>query len=420
MTVAVPVVESWDGPNRRIYLKEGVSDFYPIEDIYHEYRTARRTDDSIRPFDALLKASGNVSKGGGAFTPRYVTLLLGTKIVPFDEVLRVNQLGDMITDDPDVDPSLYDISQLTVPKVIFIKPSEAETIQLNSESIEFASYGGVISVDILSANTGTASPMGNLQYPLNNIADAHAVSELKGLSKFSIVGDLDLINPLPEMVRRDFIGQGKERTTITVHTDSVVTDASYHNATISGKMDGKLRMVDCVLDGVQGVNGYIEDCILAFNDIVLGGGAEAHFIDCNSGKAGVLTPKIIAGSGVAMDMRGYKGGIWISQKTGPESISIDLTSGQVKLDSTVVNGTIVVRGKGKLIDADTGEPILSGNYNGATIVNDLTDEHTREMWKINGLDKAAPMTVTQSSRNAGDVDLVISGDGETTSTVTRQ
>jgi len=43
-------------------------------------------------------------------------------------VLRINQLGDMITDDPDVDPSLYDTSTLTVPKVIFIKPSEAETI----------------------------------------------------------------------------------------------------------------------------------------------------------------------------------------------------------------------------------------------------------------------------------------------------
>jgi len=128
MSVLTPVVDSWDGINRLIYLKEGVSDYFPIEDIYHEYRYNRRTDEDLRKYEPLLRAEGNIPKGAGAFTPRYVVLLDGTKIVPYDEVLRINQLGDMITDDPDVDPSLYDTSTLTVPKVIFIKPSEAETI----------------------------------------------------------------------------------------------------------------------------------------------------------------------------------------------------------------------------------------------------------------------------------------------------
>ena len=129
MSVLTPVVDTWDGTNRLIYLKQGVSDFFPIEDIYHEYRYNRRTDEDLRKYEPLLRAEGNVPKGAGAFTPRYVVLLDGTKIVPYDEVLRINQLGDMITDDPDVDPSLYDTS-LTVPKVIYIKPSEAETIVL--------------------------------------------------------------------------------------------------------------------------------------------------------------------------------------------------------------------------------------------------------------------------------------------------
>jgi hypothetical protein len=132
MTVAVPVVDTWDGPNRLIYLKAGVSVFYPIEDIYHEYRNARKTDESLRPFDALIRADGHIPKGGGKFTPRYVTLLLGTKIVPFDDTVEMYQLGEIITDNPDVDPTVFNTSFLTVPKVIYIEPSEAEIIEIQT------------------------------------------------------------------------------------------------------------------------------------------------------------------------------------------------------------------------------------------------------------------------------------------------
>ena len=43
----------------------------------------------------------------------------------------------------------------------------------------------------------------------------------------------------------------------------------------------------------------------------------------------------------------------------------------------------------------------------------------REMWAIMGLDIDNPMTVTPSSRASGDITQTITGDGETTSTVTR-
>ena len=42
-----------------------------------------------------------------------------------------------------------------------------------------------------------------------------------------------------------------------------------------------------------------------------------------------------------------------------------------------------------------------------------------ELHKIHGLDVSNPMTVTPTSRVAGTITQVISGDGETTSTVTR-
>lgn len=51
----------------------------------------------------------------------------------------------------------------------------------------------------------------------------------------------------------------------------------------------------------------------------------------------------------------------MTNKTGSESVSIDLNSGQIQLDATVTNGTIVCRGIGKLTD----------NSVGATVVNEL-------------------------------------------------
>jgi hypothetical protein len=55
-------------------------------------------------------------------------------------------------------------------------------------------------------------------------------------------------------------------------------------------------------------------------------------------------------------------------------------------------------------------------WNGAAEVNDLFLD---ELHKLEGLDSANPVTTTPTSRNAGSVSQVISGDGITTSTVTR-
>lgn len=50
-----------------------------------------------------------------------------------------------------------------------------------------------------------------------------------------------------------------------------------------------------------------------------------------------------------------------------------------------------------------------------------TEEATKldELHKLQGLDAANPMTVTPTSRQAGSIDQTISGDGENSSTVTR-
>ena len=128
----MPVVASWDGTNRHIHLAQGVTSFHPIEDIYREYREQRRTNEAFRKWNPFMEAYGNISKGGGKFTPRYLLLLEGTKIVPYDEAGVIAITGEIITDDQ-TDPIYYEV--LTNPVVVRYEPSDAEIITVSGGGI---------------------------------------------------------------------------------------------------------------------------------------------------------------------------------------------------------------------------------------------------------------------------------------------
>jgi hypothetical protein len=75
--------------------------------------------------------------------------------------------------------------------------------------------------------------------------------------------------------------------------------------------------------------------------------------------------------------------------------------------------------------ASAGDPwgtALPGSYLSTEAGGILSQIQTLvdELHKIQGLDAANPMTVTPTSRVSGSIDLDITGDGETTTTVTRQ
>ncbi len=374
MSVLTPVIDHIDGQSRRIYLKQGVSDFYPIEDIYHEYRYLRRTDEARRVWEPLLKAEGNIPKGAGAFTPRYVVLLDGTKIVPYNETIQLNQLGDMITDDPDTDATLYDVSQLTVPKPIFIKPSEAEVIQLNSESIVFSSFLGGVWVDMYSQydDIGSAAePNGNRERPVNNIQLAVQIAQTRGFDTIFILGDITLSTG-DNIEGFTLVGQNATRSHIVIEDDAWTQDCEFTNFSITGVLDGGSSIVECNIGNLNYINGYIYSSVLTEANIQLGGGSDAIFLDCWSGVAGSNTPTIdMGGSGQKLAVRGYSGGLKIVNRTGTDATSIDFTSGQFIADSTVTNGTIIVRGNvGKITDNSTGSAII--DISGVTNTNTIS------------------------------------------------
>ena len=127
-----------DPVERRIYLSQETVDasIHPI-DIYKEMRTLRRTDETLRPYDVFLKAYGNVPKGSGKYTERYVVCINGTKIVPYDTSQILTITGTIITDDGYEGVYCFDRSKLSPGIEVDINyvPPQVEVIQIGQQEV---------------------------------------------------------------------------------------------------------------------------------------------------------------------------------------------------------------------------------------------------------------------------------------------
>ncbi len=247
----------------------------------------------------------------------------------------------------------------------------------SSPAIEYASFNGGVTIDINSGTSGTVYPIGTPRLPVNNVTDALLIAGYRGFTTFYVNGNitLDSGTDFEEMI---FVGESTTKSVITISTDADVENCEFYDAEVTGILDGGNVLKHCLIGDLNYVNGYIEQCILKTGTITLGGSAEAHFLDCWSGVVGSSIPIIdMGGSGQALGMRNYNGGIEIKNKTGNEKISIDLNSGQIILDSTVTNGEVIVRGIGKLIDNSTGlANVVSDDFvNPSAIADAVWDEN---------------------------------------------
>lgn len=254
---------------------------------------------------------------------------------------------------------------LASPNTSIVRTSSSSATLQELADIQYSSFNGVITVDVTSPYNGTVYPTGTPRQPVNNITDAYEIAIERGFTEFFIIGDLTINQASPNLQGFTFSGQGMDRTHLTLDALANVIDCMYKDAHVLGTLDGNSRVVECLIDNLVYVRGFIEQCVLAPGTIVLAGSEEAHFLDCWSGVPGQATPTIdCGGSGQALALRNYNGGIRLTNKNGADSVSIDLNSGQVKLGADVTAGTVVLRGVGTLT-----EDLSSG----ATIVNQLVN-----------------------------------------------
>ena len=247
------------------------------------------------------------------------------------------------------------------------RTSAASATLQEQADIEYSSFGGGVTVDVLSSFTGTGFPNGTPRAPVNNMADALLIANERGFKKFFIIGDITLNDSAIDLSSKQFVGESITSTQITIDPAAVVNDCVYEFATVTGTLDGESTIRSSNIVSLNVINGIVRECGIEAGTITLGGGKLAEFLDCISVVAGSSTPIIdMGGSGQPMLMRRYSGGVKLINKSGADPVSIDLSGGQIILDDTVTNGEIVMRGTGTWTNRET----YAG---GADIKNQLID-----------------------------------------------
>lgn len=124
------VIDHLDTTNKLIYLLNGVRSYHPVDDLYHEVRALRRTDENLQKFLVPVIAAGNVPKGGGKYTPRYIIMQNGWRIVPEDTDHTLNVTGEQLTAEGGAGPDCFDFTVLSAGTKITVnyEPPAAEVI----------------------------------------------------------------------------------------------------------------------------------------------------------------------------------------------------------------------------------------------------------------------------------------------------
>ena len=326
-----------------------------------EYSTAGIDDPQV------IYAAGKEALGGSVFVG--ITLTLDNWKVKFEDRPGPDWVycnvsgGNLVSIDGNGDfqfplePAEYVMATITA--------SSSATLQ-ELGTLQYSSFNGGVTVDVLSSYSGTDFPVGTPQAPVNNLTDAMLIVVERGFTAIYIVGDItiDVSGDYSDMI---FIGESQTKSIITISAGADVTGCEFKDATILGTLDGNSLIQNCVLSDLTYVYGIIVECILEPGTITLGGTNPAHFLDCWAGNPSAEWPIVdCGGAGQALALQNYNGRMKITNKTGTEQVQIGLNAGHIWLDSTVTNGDIYIKGVGELDDDSTGSAIV---YSSALMSN---------------------------------------------------
>ena len=271
-------------------------------------------------------------------------------------VIQVNLLGgNQVAVDGNED-TISPILPTAFTQVVRTSSSSATLQELTS--IQFSSFQNVIHVDVVNGTTDIAFPAGTRELPVKTIQLATTIGDERGFDTIHILGNINL-GIGDELENFTIVGESPIKSNINIQASANIFATELRSATISGILDGGSLISDCVIKDLSFLNGALHKCLLK-GTVTLGGDNEAIILDSWDGLPGLVAPIIdMGGSGQALTLVNYTGGIAIRNKTGVDKVTIDVDPGRILLEDTVINGDILVRGIGTLEDNSNGAIVTS-------------------------------------------------------------
>jgi len=344
-------------------------------DLYSDGKEDWVTNENLRKFQFPISAVGGNPLPGEKALGSTFFLNSDWKIRPYNASHRLTINGNFYSADG-TDPFLDPLGTFTVRIMQQVSSLVDSTVQQLTE-IEYASYNGGVTVDVLSSYTGTDYPVGTPQQPVNNLLDALDIAADRGFTLFYILGDVTIDSGL-NFSQLSFIGESIDKSEFTIDSDADVSQCEFYEATIQGTLDGQCKIKECKILDVNYISGVVELCIIA-GEILLGGGAEAYFLDCWAGTHLGTPPTIdCGGSGQTLVMQNFNGYISWKNKSGvSDQANASLNAGWIVLESTITAGNISIIGTGYVEDNSTGSVVVNTDH----LVN--PDNVSNHVWTHN-------------------------------------
>jgi hypothetical protein len=220
-------------------------------------------------------------------------------------------------------------------------------------------YEQSVWIDVNGGEAGTAHPIGTRERPVNNLTDAILIANDVNVTVLRVVEDLT-IGATENLDGFTIYGAHASKSQITLTPGCSTKLTQFYECVLTGTADGEIIVRNSVVNDLLGFEGILHQVAIDGMIQFAGAGTKAtHILDCFSGVPGSVPEFDFNNLDIPLAFRNYNGGIKLVNKSGASDVSIDLNSGQVILNGTVTNGTIVVRGVGKIVDTSVGATVDS-------------------------------------------------------------
>lgn len=294
---------------------------------------------------------------GGVTLERVVEIINGYTVTFEDGQYAVNLVG-----------ANSNVADVTNVNQVSVRSANSAGL-VNLDTLLAASYLGRVHVDVLNGQAGTQVPLGTASTPVNNFADAKVIADNFGLEIIEIVGSATIPAGIDFSTGYTFRSQRPISSIVTVEDYAEVGNCQFENVSLTGIIDQNVYIRDALLIDLFFATGLLRDCLIERNltltpaSPTLFGNPQVNLIDCRSnipgGGVGQFAGLDFNGTDTEVLIRGYEGGLQISNYIGAAPVSIDMNSGRVNFDYSCDAGTITVRGVAQIEDESSGTFVVN-------------------------------------------------------------
>jgi hypothetical protein len=376
----------WNVPQKVTFIpEEKLISIHPGEtqidvqiDLYSAWKEWIQYYDNAK-WAAAFTTFGGDPTGPNQYAPRYFFLTNGWKVYVSNMSVVVQM--NLYSDDG-LSPFIIDNAAITN------RASDVPVIK--SELEQRLDYGDRVYYDETSTYTGTAYPNGTIAQPVNNPYDAIAIAQLYNINNFYCLSNVNLPGIVGQTFENYSIYADNENLTVTLYNNNYMNNIDWHNFIIDGNFyGGTNKFVDCVIVNALDVSGQFKNCqingtIRSWDSVVISSSYDgvasydSPIFDMNSGRT------------TSMSIRSYSGGVYLKNcDTTGCTAAIEITAGQVKLDSTCTSGFIDLCGVGYLVNNSSGSTVKTLGLVGEF---PLTSEDVDKLASLTGLTELLVLT----------------------------